>query len=64
MKVNNGGYKIVIGHYLDEMPNMIHGEDCEDIIYMIDTGNGTYPTTFRTREEAQVKLEELMNTRH
>jgi hypothetical protein len=57
-------YKIVIGHYLDEDPTIKHDENCEDIVYMIDTGNGTYPVTFTTREEAQAKVEELNNTRN
>jgi len=64
MKVNNGGYRIVVRHYLDELPNMKHNEQCEDIVYMIDTGNGKFPVAFGTREEAQAKLDELMNTRN
>ena len=64
MKVNNGGYRIVVRHYLDELPNMEHNEQCEDIVYMIDTGNGKYPVAYSTREEAQAKLNELMNTRN
>ena len=64
MKVNNGGYRIVVRHYLDELPHMKHNEQCEDIVYMIDTGNGKYPVAYSIREEAQAKLEELNNTRN
>ena len=64
MRVRSRGYKIVVGHYLDEDPTIKHSEDCEDIVYMIDTGNGTYPVMYATREEAQAKLEELNITRN
>jgi len=57
-------YNIIIGHYLDEDPTIKHNEHCTDIVYMIDTGNGTFPKAFSTREEAQAKLEELNNTRN
>ena len=61
---NRLAYKIVIRHYLDEDPTIEHNEYCEDIVYMIDTGNGTYPVAYAKREEAQAKLEELNNTRN
>jgi hypothetical protein len=57
-------YKIVKRHFLDEDPDMAHDDNCTDIAYMIDTENGKYPRAFRTMEEAQVKLEELINTRN
>jgi len=64
MKVNNGGYKIVKEHYLDEDPSIIHDEHCTDIVYRIDTGNGSYSVAYAKFEEAQAKLEELLNTRN
>ena len=57
-------YKIVVRHFLDEDPTIKHTEQCEDIIYMIDTGYGKYPVAFSSLEEAQAKLEELINTRN
>ena len=65
IRMNNRlAYKIVIGHYLDEDPTVKHNENCEDILYMIDTGNGTYPVAYAKREEAEAKLGELNNTRN
>jgi len=62
---NRLNYKIVIGHYLDEDPTIKHSsEDCVDTVYMIDTGNGTYPEMYATREEAEAQLEELNNSRN
>jgi hypothetical protein len=57
-------YKIVKRHFLDEDPDMAHNDNCTDIAYMIDTGCGKHPHAFRTQEEAQAKLEELINTRN
>ena len=57
-------YKIVKEHFLDEDPTIKHNDNCTDIIYRIDTGYGSYPVAFSTREEAQAKLTELMNTRN
>ena len=57
-------YKIIKRHFLDETPDMTHDDNCADIMYMIDSGYGKYPGAFRTWEEVQVKLEELINTRN
>jgi hypothetical protein len=57
-------YKIVKRHFLDEVPEMTHDDNCTDIVYMINTGGGKYPGAFKTLEEAQAKLEELINTRN
>ena len=55
-------YKIVKRHFLDENPDMTHGDNCTDIVYMIDTGYGKYPRAFSKLEEAQATLEALINT--
>ena len=57
-------YKIVKEHFLDEDPDIKHNDNCTDIVYRIDTGYGSYPVAFSTREEAQAKLDELVNTRN
>jgi len=57
-------YKIVKEHFLDEDPDIKHNDNCTDIVYRIDTGYGSYPVMFSSLEEAQAKLEELLNTRN
>ncbi len=57
-------YKIVKRHFLDEDPDIWHNDNCTDIVYMIDTGYGKYPRAFSKLEDAQAKLEELINTRN
>jgi hypothetical protein len=57
-------YKIVKRHFLDEDPDRAHDNNCKDIVYMIDTGYGKYPRAFSKLEDAQAKLEELINTRN
>lgn len=51
-------------HQRHEDPDMTHDDNCADIVYMIDTGYGKYPRAFSKLEEAQAKLEELINTRN
>ena len=55
-------YKIIKRHFFDKDPDIVHNDNCTDIMYMIDTGYGKYPRAFSKLEEAQAKLEELINT--